>query len=1142
MIVMPRLTRFADAFVDSVSHIGRSFRRVLAPFDGIVDADASDGDPDPSTSDRSSSDRGPEESGTAEGPARWAKPLPLWVKRRVYEGMRLRPQGLALGWVQIPRPASRGFSIGVFPERGRFAQIAFADGHGRVFLGSDPEMDTWGREPDFLFTKESDIPNGAHGVTPDARRLRGASRPVPDVQGSMVGRDSTGETMWLASWTRVGGLYSLEQLRETLPEGLRVSLRFRDAVTLGFLASYFLPRSEGALWGFGSGNIFRRLNREAPIGAIRASVADARMARSRGLRVSGLEEYFVDLMDQAGALEPIPALEAVHGAEPLHLFASSYSGSYILGWNSSLPFPAILRSLRIEGNLNRFAAVSSCLERGMRQGTGLSEDTVTHEQAAQMDAALLADPALMALRTQDDAVVDPLHDDGVAAVVRLMDIAARTARTMAEENPSPYAGAGRRPRPSEWVYRQTMSRLLRSLRLPYRFDVEFRANIDEGNVALGFTTAGVSMMPTRRYDESSGRWIHFDEDQRSAMSADYNLRIGLIMAAIGFGADAGVSTVSLHIDSLGLEEAVAEQDCAIERLMSQALNAFESIRTTDNGFRGSKADPKDGDLHGDSVVSAQVGEAIRHSDHDDGHDHDHDHGHDHDHESMDHRFEELVRDAQIDEVAFSVPTDNGVGEDDGQGESGDASADGPQPSTADDGEDDDSGVTTDPLAALRSNPTVRNVVTVTFTRDRFVRMLGAYGLTDPRRLYRCFEASMDVDEHGGLRPVDAGFDLRDARFAPTGSQEEPEFSEMRPSDVARTVLGIDDVTGLSIQRVDLLQRAVAEFHRLAARNEVDSVTRAQKAIRVIDAVGDPELRDISSQIGGAIIDGQDTPDPVFEISTALDADRVKARDLLFSGQAGEAVDHLEKAVARVDSIFASAPGVPRYFNSYAERVVYNRLFATPEEKTVLVPDNLFYAHIELADVLAQMGGSQAALAHLNALVAYAPAYALTHMKLAIQLARDEDWDSARAACLNALRVSLDRDDAAFAYYRFAYAAWMRDEFDLAAASYIVSASIAPGHIAALDGELHELAVRMKSQHMGVPTDVDSARAILRDNGIPLWPHTEVSQIVSDAARVCVDEGLFVPARTLSLAAARMTDTDVEGLDLVQMQFLRSLNA
>ena len=57
--------------------------------------------------------------------------------------------------------------------------------------------------------------------------------------------------------------------------------------------------------------------------------------------------------------------------------------------------------------------------------------------------------------------------------------------------------------------------------------------------------------------------------------------------------------VSLHIDSIGLEEAIAEQDSAIEAMMSEALSAFEHLRSGDLGRVGSKADPKDGDFHGD---------------------------------------------------------------------------------------------------------------------------------------------------------------------------------------------------------------------------------------------------------------------------------------------------------------------------------------------------------------------------------------------------------------------------------------------------------------------------------------------------------------------------------------------------------------
>ena len=46
---------------------------------------------------------------------------------------------------------------------------------------------------------------------------------------------------------------------------------------------------------------------------------------------------------------------------------------------------------------------------------------------------------------------------------------------------------------------------------------------------------------------------------------------------------------------------------------------------------------------------------------------------------------------------------------------------------------------------------------------------------------------------------------------------------------------------------------------------------------------------------------------------------------------------------------------------------------------------------------------------------------------------------------------------------------------------------------------------------------------LRMHDLPVWPHIEVADIVRDAARVCVDEGMFVPARTLSVAVARMND-------------------
>lgn len=498
-----------------------------------------------------------------------------------------------------------------------------------------------------------------------------------------------------------------------------------------------------------------------------------------------------------------------------------------------------------------------------------------------------------------------------------------------------------------------------------------------------------------------------------------------------------------------------------------------------------------------------------------------------------------MKDIDFDEMTFAVP-DEAANESTGEeGDSEHFTHDGLDAGLI--GYNDFDGDGDDPLSQLRKNPTVRNLVTVTFTRSEFMERLGECGLSDPTGMYRMFDAEMDVDGLGALKPVDAALNLRDSRFSPAGSQEEPELSDVTFDHDTAQLFGCRDMSGLSIQRVDLLQRAVGEFHRIAQDPHLESVAKAKQAMDVINAIADPELTALAPQVTSALIDGKDTPDFSFRMADELDTERIKARDLLFSGQIDQSVELAESALERMDQLFASNPGVPRYFNSYAERVIYNRMFATEGERTVLIPDNLFYAHMELADVLAQVKGVKAALPHLNAMVRYAPAYPLSHLKLAVQLARSEDWDPARAACLNALHVALDREDASFAYYRLAYAEWMCDHFDIAAAAYIMSEEIAPGRIAMLEGELQELIGRAQSQCIPVPTNVPEAMHVLAQAGLPVWPNTQVASLVRKAARVCVDEGMFVPARTLSVAASRMDDKERDGADVVQMQFLRSLN-
>ena len=542
------------------------------------------------------------------------------IKRRTFPELENVPEGLVLGWAQLPSTRGRGFSLGIFPDRDHFAQVAFADTHGRVFVGTDPDMDVQDMQARFMFGKEkevtlpdgerlgeSDEPRSRSGFSCAGRGLgsalhhgRGLGRGlshgadgVKAITGGVVGRDDTGRMTWLASWLKAGNRYTLEQMRANLPPAMRHDLEYRDAITIAFFETYMLPQINGLLIGFGSGNIFRRLNREAPIGAIRRSVRDTLAARAHGMRASGLEDHFADLMREAGALDTTPGLEAVHGAEPLHLYTSTYSSGYFFTWDKSLAFGQALKSLKIEGNLNRFAAVSAWLERNASLGRNPTEDTVTRAEAAQIDMKLIENPAIMALDPYDG-------EQERRAVLGLVDIAARTAGQIRSEFPDPRdvltqqnvpdsgvtnaAGAestesaegavertdksdtntqAARPsyspaRSDEWVYRQTLSSLLRRLRLPYRFDVEFRSRLDSGEVAIGFTTAGTSMMPDSRYDTTRRTWRALSSAERASMSAAYNLRVGLMMAALSFGTSESVRQVSLHIDSIGLEEAIAE--------------------------------------------------------------------------------------------------------------------------------------------------------------------------------------------------------------------------------------------------------------------------------------------------------------------------------------------------------------------------------------------------------------------------------------------------------------------------------------------------------------------------------------------------------------------------------------------------------
>lgn len=1118
------------------------------------------------------------------------------------------------GWAQLPQSHSAGFSLGVFGRRNRFIQLAFADGRGRVYMTADPYPDTARLEPVMSFNKEGTgkIPvSRVRSIKPTEEDLRGEGRAVKSVFGAIMAfPDNEATERWLASWLCADGRYTIEQSRIALPEYMRTGLEYRDALAIAFFVLCTFPAIRGNQIGFGSGNIYHNLRNLAPLRAIRTSVEDMKKSRKSGMRISGLEEFFCALMDEAGALKPVLPLESKHGAEPLHMHGSALSSMCRFGADGELSLAGTVAALRIEGALNRFINVSSYVENNMRSGRFPTEDSIDSAVACETDFALLENPATDVLSGLEQAAGIKLSSDGgrenddEPEVYSLVRAAKELAKKMAKDNPDPIAEASGQAAQeavieiageeknrlggsvfekssSQWVYRQTLSLLLCSLRLPFRFDTQIRANLETGNVAVGFTTAGRLMMPVRKYMPDMKQRLELSDGERSEMSAEYNLRVGMIIAALAFGIDENVKNVSLHIDSLGIEEAVGERENAMQsgaEMINRALKAFGANMNPDAGE--GKAGPKDGDVHGDNALEAVerlmtlFGQKTQ--------------------EEID-RQEEFYEaamnltqtGAEENESAESDLTESDSAEKDsadkGSAESDSAESDSMHSESDNSGKSDNSDEkpknigeeakeTAEEIGGVKSNdnennadsvaedflksisrlrivkpekqnaePIAKTIVTVTFKREKFLQMLKAAGLKNPKDFYRRFNAVMKENETGGLSPVEPGFALRDFAFMPRTGQDEPELAEIDFDEKTAKILGTGSAVGLSIQRSDLLQRAHNELVMLSSDKTISAAQKAEKAIEKIKNIGDPELEEQAAKIAGSIIDGETIPGMRCQIAEKLDSERIRARDLLGRGAVDEAVAVEENAAARLDEVFAAASGVPRYFNSYAERVIYNRLFAQPDERTVLIPDNLFYTHLELADLLNHVGRHEEAADHLNELVSYAPAYPLTHIRLAIHLAHSGDWESVHAACANALQVALDGEDAGFAYYRMAYAAWMRDDFPLAAACYIAGINVSSS-IAQAENEFRELMRRTAMQNISVPQTVEESEEYLKRRGVPVWPKIKVAEIVSQASRVLIDRELFIPGKTLSLAATRMSHGNGEDENSVQVLFLRSLGA
>lgn len=217
----------------------------------------------------------------------------------------------------------------------------------------------------------------------------------------------------------------------------------------------------------------------------------------------------------------------------------------------------------------------------------------------------------------------------------------------------------------------------------------------------------------------------------------------------------------------------------------------------------------------------------------------------------------------------------------------------------------------------------------------------------------------------------------------------------------------------------------------------------------------------------------------------------------------ELIDELQAGCAAAE-LMADVPTVSLYSENYLSRMLMGLCFDDPATRIHRVPDALFNAQYEIANLYSRNDDYEHALPEARKLLDMAPTSSSAHFATINALARLNRFDEVIEVARHGLRYSFERDATAYYLYRMAYAYWNTDKPEVALACY---RAIPRGEdiSGTADEEMRALMASM-GQH-DEPTFAE-AMARLNKEDIPIPPTVEVSSLLSDAAVMLTDAGFF----------------------------------
>lgn len=434
------------------------------------------------------------------------------------------------------------------------------------------------------------------------------------------------------------------------------------------------------------------------------------------------------------------------------------------------------------------------------------------------------------------------------------------------------------------------------------------------------------------------------------------------------------------------------------------------------------------------------------------------------------------------------------------------------------------------VSAMETTGTKRSCLyTVHFDRNRFA-LLDMEEISDPWAVFSSFDAHFDAPSEA-LNPVPQELSLSDERFCPPFRYKPIAVSKRRIYGASAKALGTDHVSGLAINEDTSRILAAEEIGRRLGTTAEDAV---HAILSVTEGTEDEAVREAAKRTMGHLIDG--TLDPADALSVeddfiagdALTRTVGKAEEFARAQKFSDAADLLRDAVWDYESTHSLADtedSVHRFFRSYCDRALFNRLMANEGQKTILVPDAYYQTHLMLAQAAMAGGDAEEARRQSASMMVLAPMDSSAYLLHAQAQTSLGDAEGARETLALLLEHAYDPETLGNAYAALAQI-FEQDGEDIAAAACWRRCTrfVSSSYLMAVMN-LNTLSQKDPTEMAKMETDED-VDYVLASHNIPAAPTEEVSEIFVTAMRAAFDAEIFPVAKNFVDVLAMLSGDDV----------------